>query len=134
MKKIPILLLLFFCLGKSAQSQTIRTIDSLETIKQDCVDGNEPGRSPIYCIGRFRDQLDNLMQVVFQQLYDRAGAAYKQELAKEQKAWLERKVNSETDIDANKKEGLNEAELRIYRYEAKTAFLRDRVKFLVSKL
>jgi uncharacterized protein YecT (DUF1311 family) len=134
MKKIPIILFLLFCLSKTTQAQTIRTIDSLENIKQDCMDGNEPGRSPVYCIGRFRDQLDNLMQVVFQQLYDRAGSSYKQALAKEQNAWLERKVNSENDIDANKKQGLNEAELRIYRYEAKTAFLRDRVKYLVSKL
>lgn len=112
----------------------MQTVDAMELTKKSCVEANEPGRSPISCIGRFKDQLDSLMLVVYNKLHDRAGSSYQQILRKEQADWLEKRLARDSEIDALKKEGMSDAALRIYKYEAKTEVLRDRVKYLISKL
>ncbi|NCI51706.1 DUF1311 domain-containing protein [Sediminibacterium roseum] len=127
--------ILFLLLGSHhARSQTIATVDAMEQRKKGCLEGNEPGRSQLFCIGRYKDQLDSLMQVVYQKLNDRASVSYQQILRKEQADWLEKRMANDAATDTLKKEGLNDAALRIYRYDRRTEFLRDRVKYLIGKL
>lgn len=88
MRLIKSLLPVIFVLSLPAIgfSQTMKTIDSLETAHQHCLD--DVKYSMLRCEKYFYAQMDSLLNVVYWRLYDNLNTSQKADFKKEQKLCL----------------------------------------------
>jgi uncharacterized protein YecT (DUF1311 family) len=135
-KTTAFILFILLCLAKDLQAQTLHTIDSLEKIEQACLDG---GYGQVTCIGAFKKAMDSIMQLAYQKLYGRANGPVRAVLQKNQLNWLEKQKANNNKIETEDrqkyvKEEWGESAIRIFLFDAKADFVRDRAKYLVKKL
>jgi hypothetical protein len=85
LKKTICILFVLLSFGKCLQAQTIDTIDSLNKIKQACLD---EGRGMVGCVVTFENQMDSLITLSLQKLYAKGSRASNLALENDQKNWL----------------------------------------------
>ena len=135
MKKIVSLLFLIISLSINAHGQTQHTIDSLEKVKQACLD---KGVGMIHCVAVFRRQMDSLITLSYQKLYAKGNVAAKLALEKDQQHWLKKQKMNDHRIDSIYDQPSVKAELEglasIITFGERTDFVRNRARYLVKKL
>jgi len=117
-------------------SQTIKTIDSLETQYQACLD---KGQFMFDCAYKFYSQMDSLLNIQYKNLRSKCDSVQKVNLKDDQLRWLavrdkqfqfnKQKVNKEA-----KGNGYNGGQDEIMILTEKNAmFVKDRVIYLIGK-
>jgi len=96
---LPLIILTFSCLTGFAQ--TLKTIDSLETQHQTCLD---KGEYMLGCSKTFYSQMDSLLNVQYKKLRSKCDSIQKEYLKDEQLEWLSNrdKQFSQTQKQVNK--------------------------------
>ncbi len=85
MKKIKLLFLLLIFCSMNGFSQSVQTVDSIETSYHNCLD---KGTNMFDCSKEFYTKMDNLLNVVYGNLIHTCSEIQRRNLKIEQKEWL----------------------------------------------
>ncbi|OCX53375.1 hypothetical protein BEL04_03480 [Mucilaginibacter sp. PPCGB 2223] len=133
MKKIGVIILLSMVfLGEKGFGQTIKTIDSLEKSYQACLD---KGVNMLDCTKVHYQQMDNMLNLVYQKLHKKMSPTQFSQLKAEQIAWLSKRDKYFKNIPLEPEEkalGAQDREMVIV--DKKSDFVKERVMVLLKKL
>lgn len=135
-KRSVCIVLFFFFLTIISHSQTIATIDSLEDESQSCLD---KGEFMLGCSIRFYDQMDSMLNKVYNKLRSELDSSQKELLKKEEKDWLKKrdKFFKQTNAELEKiikKNGNAGQDDEMFRYQENARFVKERVLELIKRL
>lgn len=122
-----LLLLISFLPITHISSQTIKTIDSLESEEQGCLD---KGEAMPDCAFRFYDQMDSLLNVVYKKLYASYTPTQQASLKSKQRLWLKKRDEYFRKV-AREKEEFQAGDAAMIKAQKRAQFLRDRVVALM---
>jgi len=126
--KLNLLIIVFVFNCLTGFSQTIKTIDSLETQYQTCLD---EGQFMLGCSKTFYSQMDSLLNVQYKNLRSKCDSIQKENLKEEQLQWLSKR---DKQFRENQKQVHKEAKEKGYDGgEIETMILTDKNAMFVKK-
>ena len=130
-----------FCISLTGIAQTEKTIDSLETQYQNCLD---KGEYMFGCTKKFYSQIDSMLNVVYFKLRSTLDTTQKAKLKIEQKAWL---IKRDTYFKKTLKEfktknpdnspygsAFGAQDDAMFMYDDNAKFVKDRILTLIKRL
>jgi uncharacterized protein YecT (DUF1311 family) len=115
--------------------QTKNTIDSLQTVEQNCLDSGV--RMP-YCSFTFMNQMDSILNIVYKKLLGNFNDKEIVELRNEQRKWLRARdiyfKKQDNNLSKNIKSGQWGNDMRMITYSTKADYIRTRVLMLIKKI
>ncbi len=130
-KSITIILII---LSLSCNSQTLKTIEKIETSYQNCLNKGDNMKG---CSVEYYKKADSLLNVVYKKLRLKLSTEEQSSLKTEQLEWLKKrdkyfkKVNSETKKEGDFSEGSNDFDMIVI--DKKAEFVFERVKALIKR-
>ena len=126
--KLNFLTIIFIFTCSTGFSQTAKTIDSLETQHQACLD---KGEFMLGCSERFYLQMDSLLNVQYKKLRSKCDSIQKENLKEEQLQWLSKR---DKQFRKNRKQIHAEAKQKGYDGgEIETMILTDKNAMFIKK-
>jgi uncharacterized protein YecT (DUF1311 family) len=128
------IIIIFIILSFNCNSQTLKTIEKIETSYQNCLDKGENMKG---CSVEYYKQADSLLNVVYKKLKLKLSIEKQSSLKAEQLEWLKKrdkyfqKVYSETKKEGDFIEGSNDFDMIVI--DKKAEFVFERVKVLIKR-
>ncbi|MGH2664619.1 lysozyme inhibitor LprI family protein [Flavobacterium sp.] len=133
MKKLLLGVLVLFSI--SGFSQTLKTVKELEKANQDCLD---QGKNMLGCSRDYYEQMDALLNKVYNKLRTSLTAEEKAKLKKEQQLWLKKRdkyADEQYDETAELLEGETESQdFKMIVRHSEAEFVKERVIVLIKRL
>lgn len=131
------IILFFLFFSMISRSQTTATIDSLENESQACLD---KGEFMLGCSIHFYNQMDSMLNIVYNKLRSGLDSSQKELLKKEQKEWLKKRDKYFRQTEDKLKKAIKEnggiaaQDDEMFRYEDNARFVKERILELINKL
>ena len=128
------IIIIFITLSFNCNSQTLKTIEKIETSYQNCLDKGDNMKG---CSVEYYKKADNLLNVAYKKLKLKLSNEEQSSLKAEQLEWLKKrdkyfqKVYSETKKEGDFIEGSNDFDMIVI--DKKADFVFERVKVLIKR-
>ncbi|MRX41381.1 DUF1311 domain-containing protein [Flavobacterium sp. LC2016-23] len=128
------IIIIFIILSFNCNSQTLKTIEKIETSYQNCLDKGDNMKD---CYVEYYKQADSLLNVAYKKLKLKLSIEKQSSLKAEQLEWLKKrdkyfqKVYSETKKEEDFIEGSNDFDMIVI--DKKAEFVFERVKVLIKR-
>lgn len=128
------IIIIFITLSFNSNSQTLKTIEKIETSYQNCLD---KGDNMKVCSVEYYKKADSLLNVAYKKLKLKLSIEEQSRLKAEQLEWIKKrdkyfqKVYSETKKEGDFIEGSNDFDMIVI--DKKAEFVFERVKVLIKR-
>ncbi|ASZ10317.1 DUF1311 domain-containing protein [Chitinophaga pendula] len=114
----------------SAQTRYTAAVDSLDIRYQQCM---AKGQDMYSCAIEYYQQLDSMLQAVYEELYERLGADRQTVLKTDQDAWIQQRDRYFKTIDTKAAKSLFGLDDQTIAADNKAAYIKDRVVALLKE-
>ena len=136
MSILKILAASFFLISihQNGDAQIRKNIDSLQAIEQNCLDSGISGKHMENCSCEFRNQMDSILNVVYNNIRKNLNAKQKEILKQEELNWLrKREINHEASRKESKREGIDGHDAGMIACDDDAKYVIRRIYALIDK-